>query len=84
MAETSSAVDSSGTVKTQSPQQDPTPKAAAKKAASPSAKRAGVSESKAQKGTAGRPVTKFSDAAMNPNERTHVGEDPTGEKNVSK
>lgn len=80
MAETVKTADASGTVKTQSPQEDPKPKAAK---ASPPAKRA-ATPGKPELGAQGRPVTKFSDAALNPNERKHVGEDPTGESNVSK
>lgn len=73
--------DASGVVKVQSPQQEPKAKATAKKA--PSARRAGK-PAPLEVNERGVPVTKFDDEALNPNERTHVGEDPTGESNVKK
>jgi hypothetical protein len=87
MGEIATADASDGSVKVQSPQTDPTSKSASAKESGSTAPSSGRQKPKVvkgppERGAQGRVKTQWDNPAADPNKRTHIGEDPTGESNV--
>lgn len=88
MGEISTAEAGDGSVTVQSPQTDPTPKSDSDKASETTGPKSGPKRSKPrvikapETGAQGRVKTQWDNPKGDPNLRTHIGDDPTGESNV--